>query len=229
MNQTKSSPDFSTQVHRLGRFTVLLALTGFIGFPILFAALTQTAIDWGIVMTASLAVLPTFTVTAVSENLAYCPMIGSGAVYIACVTGNISNMKLPACVNAMELADCEPGSEKGDVLSILAVCSSTITTTILMFLGMLFLAPLFEPVYNNPVLQPAFLNLIPAMMGALLIPHILRSAKDCIVPILIPVVCVLLLGPSVFSTYQSFIMIGVMILAVFASYKLHQKELKQVK
>lgn len=226
LNVQKAS-DFVSQVHRFGRLTVLMALLAFVGLPLLLALITKTQIDWGIVLTGAIAVFPTFTVTAISENLVYCPMIGPGAVYVACITGNLSNMKIPACVNAMELAECEPGSEKGDVLSILAVCSSTLVTTIIVFLGMLFLAPLFQPIYENPVLQPAFLNLVPAMIGALLIPYIIRSTKDSIVPILVPACIAIVLGQGTFSTVQSFIMIGVIVLTVFVSYQLHKNELKK--
>ncbi|WP_321386908.1 hypothetical protein [uncultured Enterococcus sp.] len=62
------------------------------------------------------------------------------------------------------------GSEKSDVLSIIIVSVCTIVTTVLMFFGMLFLAPLIEPVYNNPIIKPAFDNLLPALFGALIAP-----------------------------------------------------------
>lgn len=229
LSKAEESAKFVDKVHLYGRLTVLVALAAFVGFPILLAVMTGTEIEWGIVITACIAILPTFTITAISQNLVYSPMIGPGALYIACVTGNLGSMKLPACVNAMELAGCEPGSEKGDVLSILAVCASTVVTTLIVFLGMLFLAPLFQPIYENPVFQPAFTNLIPAMMGALLVPYIAYSVKDSLVPILVPVALVVILGQASYASWQSFIMIGVIVLAVLASCQLYKRRLAKKK
>lgn len=127
-------------------------------------------------------ILLTFSISGICENLSFMPIIGSGALYMACVTGNVSNMKVPAAVNAMEVAGHAPGSEKADVVAMIAVAASTFVTTAIVFLGMLFLAPIFAPVYNNPFLQPAFQNMVPALIGALLFPYILKAPKQAIVP-----------------------------------------------
>lgn len=148
---------------------------------------------------------------------------GSGALYMACVTGNVSNMKAPAAINAMEVAGYTAGSEEADVISMIAVASSTFVTTVIVFLGMLFLAPLFEPIYNNPFLQPAFQNMVPALIGALLFPFIFKAPKQSVVPILLPVITILLTGRSVFSSNQSYIMVAVILLSVLYSLALYKK------
>ena len=125
----------------------------------------------------------------------------------------------------MDLAGCTPGSQEGDVISIIAVAASTFVTTIIVLLGMLFLAPLFEPVYNNPFLQPAFQNMIPALFGALLFPQIAKAPKQAIVPILIPVALILLVGRQFFSDNQSYIMVGIIVLSALYSYGLFKKKL----
>ena len=45
--------------------------------------------------------------------------------------------------------------------------------------------PLFEPIYNNPFLQPAFKNMMPALFGALLVPQIAKAPKQAVCPILL--------------------------------------------
>ena len=88
---------------------------------------------------------------------------------------------------------------------------------------MLFLAPLFEPIYNNVFLQPAFQNMVPALMGALLFPFILKAPKQAIVPIALPIIAILVIGRKVFSSNQSYIMVGVIILSVIYSLALYKK------
>ena len=123
----------------------------------------------------------------------------------------------------MEVAGYTAGSDRADVVAIIAVAASTFVTTAIVFLGMLFLAPLFEPIYNNVFLQPAFQNMVPALMGALLFPFILKAPKQAIVPIALPIIAILVIGRKVFSSNQSYIMVGVIILSVIYSLALYKK------
>ena len=145
--------NFYTRIHRLGRITVILALVCFMAVPFGLSAVYGQPLDFAAIVENGAPIFLTFAISGICENLSFMPIIGSGALYMACVTGNVSNMKIPAAVNAMEVAGYEPGTEKADVISIIAVAASTFVTTAIVFLGMLFLAPLFEPIYNNPFLQ----------------------------------------------------------------------------
>lgn len=216
---------FSGKVHLLGRLTVVLILACFIGLAFVLGAVYHVSFDIPAALQNGIPILLTFTIAGVCENLAYAPMIGCGALYMACVTGNLSNMKTPAAINAMEVSGHAPGTPKGDVISIIAVASSTFVTTLIVFAGMLFLAPLFEPIYNNPFLQPAFKNMMPALFGALLVPQIAKAPKQAVCPILLAIIVRLVVGPAFFSTYQSFIMIGIIIASVAYSLFMHKKNL----
>lgn len=214
---------FYEKIHMLGRITVVLALICFMGVPIGLAVANNVAIDIKSILQNGAPIFVTFAISGICENLSFTPIIGSGALYMACVTGNVSNMKIPAAVNAMEIAGCAPGTDKGDVISIIAVAASTFVTTAIVFLGMLFLAPIFAPIYNNPFLQPAFQNMVPALFGALLFPYIAKAPKQAIVPILVPIVVIFIVGRAFFSSNQSYIMVAVILLSAGYSYMLHKK------
>ena len=214
---------FNDNVYLLGRTTVILALAAFLSVPFGLSIAFDSPINWPIVIEATLPIFLTFAISAVCENLSYAPIIGPGALYMACVTGNVSNMKIPAAVNAMEVAGVEPGSDKANVISIIAVAFSTFVTTAVLFLGMLFLAPLFEPIYNNAFLKPAFDNVVPALFGAILFPYRAKAPKQAILPILLPIVLILIVGRTFFSSYQSYIMMLVIILSGVYSFMLHKK------
>ena len=165
------------KIHRLGRITVICALISFLAVPFGLAIANGIELKIPQILQNAIPILLTFSISGICENLSFMPIIGSGALYMACVTGNVSNMKVPAAINAMEVAGCTPGSEKADVISIIAVASSAFVTTLIVFLGMLFLAPIFAPIYNDPFLQPAFQNMVPALIGALLFPYLLKAPK----------------------------------------------------
>lgn len=216
---------FYEKIHMLGRITVVLALVCFMGVPFGLAIANGVSMDMGAILKNGAPIFVTFAISGICENLSFTPIIGSGALYMACVTGNVSNMKIPAAVNAMEIAGCAPGTDKGDVISIIAVAASTFVTTAIVFLGMLFLAPLFAPIYNNPFLQPAFQNMVPALFGALLFPYIAKAPKQAIVPMIVPLVLIFIVGRAFFSSNQSYIMVAVIILSACYSYMLHKKNL----
>ena len=214
---------FNDKIHLLGRITVICALVAFMGVPFGLAAANGIPVHISEVLKNAVPLLLTFSIQGICENLSFMPIIGSGALYMSCVTGNVSNMKVPAAVNAMEVAGYTAGSDRADVVAIIAVAASTFVTTAIVFLGMLFLAPLFEPIYNNAFLQPAFQNMVPALMGALLFPFILKAPKQAIVPIALPIIAILVIGRKVFSSNQSYIMVGVIILSVIYSLALYKK------
>ena len=155
---------FHDRIHTIGRLTVICALVSFMAVPFVLAMVNHIPMNIPQILQNAFPILLTFSISGICENLSFMPIIGSGALYMACVTGNVSNMKVPAAVNAMEVAGHAPGSEKADVVAMIAVAASTFVTTAIVFLGMLFLAPIFAPVYNNPFLQPAFQNMVPALI-----------------------------------------------------------------
>ena len=216
---------FNNKVHLLGRCTVILALICFSGIAFVLGMVHGVDFDLVAAVKQGTPLLVTFTIAAVCENLSFAPIIGSGALYMSCVTGNVSNMKIPAAVNAMEVSGHAPGTPKGDVISIIAVAASTFVTTAIVFMGMLFLAPLFEPIYNNPFLQPAFQNMVPALFGALLFPQIAKSPKQAIVPVLLPILVWITMGSSFFSANSSYVMVAVIIASAFYSYFLRKKNI----
>ena len=144
---------FYNKIHRLGRITVVCALISFMAVPFGLAAVNGISMNIPEILKNAIPLLLTFSISGICENLSFMPIIGSGALYMSCVTGNVSNMKVPAAVNAMEVAGYTAGSDRADVVAIIAVAASTFVTTAIVFLGMLFLAPLFEPIYNNAFLR----------------------------------------------------------------------------
>jgi hypothetical protein len=82
----------------------------------------------------------------------------------------------------LEQAGVKASSEEGEVVSTIAIAVSSIVTTIIIILGVLLIVPL-TPVLENPVLTPAFDQMIPALFGGLGVAFVSRNWKIAIAPV----------------------------------------------
>ena len=204
---------FDAKIHRMGRLSTVIVWVFFLLVPAAVCTVFHLKVDLALTFKAAAPIMLIFAITGVCEKLSMSPIIGPGAVYLASSTGNIQNMKLPAALNAMNIMECEEGSEKGRVVSIIAVAASSFVTTLIVFCGMLFLAPLMTPLLTNPVVAPAVANLFPALVGPMVIPVVLKNIKVAALPVALAIVFAVALG-SVYSSIQSILMVVVILLSL---------------
>lgn len=204
---------FDAKIHRMGRLSTVVVWVFFLLVPAAVCTVFHLKVDLALTLKAAAPIMLIFAITGVCEKLSMSPIIGPGAVYLASSTGNIQNMKLPAALNAMNIMECEEGSEKGRVVSIIAVAASSFVTTLIVFCGMLFLAPLMTPLLTNPVVAPAFDNMFPALVGPMVIPVVLKNIKVAALPVALAIVFAVALG-SVYSSIQSILMVVVILLSL---------------
>ncbi len=190
VKKTKHVKTYEQNVHVWGRIWMVCALLMMLAVPIVISSVIgvfpQPAHFFtGFLMTA----LIFWTVTTI-EVFTFSPMLGSGGTYLGFVTGNLTNLKVPAAMNAMNAADVKMGSAKGDLISTIAIGASTIITTVIIFAGAMLIHPL-TPLLEAPAVEPAFDNIIPALFGALGVVYISRNWKIAIAPVV--VMCVIFL------------------------------------
>lgn len=214
---------FDEKIHRMGLISTVVVWAFFILVPVAVNAAFGLKISWGNTVKAALPIMLIFAVTGVCEKMSMAPVIGPGAVYLASSTGNVQNMKLPAALNAMNIMNCEEGSEKGRVISIIAVATSSFVTTLIIFCGMAFLGPIITPLLSNPAVAPAFDNMFPALVGPLVIPMIVKNWKAAATPVILAILLAVLLGSS-FSTYSSILMVVVIGISIGVSYLSYRKK-----
>jgi hypothetical protein len=120
----------------------------------------------------------------VIEVITYVPMLGAGGSYLSFVTGNISNLKLPCALNAMEIAEVKPSSEEGEIISTISIAVSSIVTTVIIVIGICFITPL-TPLLQSDFLKSAFDQLLPALFGGLGVVFISKNVKLALPPIIL--------------------------------------------
>ena len=169
-------------VHRDGTIWNISMMILLLMFPIAVCIVFQAMPDWRGVIEGLIATAPMYWAVGVVEVITFIPMLGAGGSYLSFVTGNISNLKLPCAINALENAKVDAKSEEGEIVSTIAIAVSSIVTTIIIALGVLLIVPL-SPILESPVLEPAFAQMLPALFGALGVALISKNWKIAIAPI----------------------------------------------
>ena len=175
----KKEMTYMDSVHRDGRIWNLSVMAILIAFPIAVAMIFDAAPDWKGFLMGLVSTAPMYWAVAVVETFTFVPMLGAGGSYLSFVTGNISNLKLPVALNALEQAGVNVASEEGEVVSTIAIAVSSI---LIIVLGVLLITPL-TPVLNAPVLAPAFAQILPALFGGLGVVFISKNFKIAIAPV----------------------------------------------
>ena len=180
----KTKLSYMDSVHRAGRIWNLSVMAMLFLFPIGVGLIYQAMPDWHGFLMGIIATAPMYWAVAVIETFTYVPMLGAGGSYLSFVTGNISNLKLPVALNALEQAEVNINSEEGEIVSTIAIAVPSIVTTLIIILGVVLITPL-TPVLNAPVLAPAFAQILPALFGGLGVVFISKNWKIAVAPVLL--------------------------------------------
>ena len=162
---------------RIGTITVLLAMLGSF-FPNIYLYLAHGVWpDASHMFSAWGSVAMAFGAFYLVEPISYFPVFGPTGTYIGILSGNISQIRLPAASTAQDVLGVEPSSHKGEVVGILAICGSVVTNilflTVAVVAGSTLLA--FLPESVTPPWQTTFcpLCLVPASP-----PWLLKSSRS---------------------------------------------------
>ena len=183
----KKNLSYIQSVHRDGRIWNISMMILLMLFPVSVAIIFGAAPDWRALVVGLIATAPMYWAVGTIETITFTPMLGAGGAYLSFVTGNISNLKLPCAINALEQNNVSASSEEGEVISTIAIATSSIVTTLIIILGVVLIVPL-TPILEAPVLEPAFAQMLPALFGGLGVAFVSKNFKIAIAPILLMLV-----------------------------------------
>ena len=201
--------EYREKTHRIGRIWVMTVIVLLLLVPVSIGVYYGALPDWGGLWRGLLGVVPIFWTVGAIEVFTYTPMLGTGGTYLAFVTGNLTNLKVPCVLNALHAADVKQGTEEAEVLSTIAVAVSSFVTMAIIALGVLMLAQV-QPLLESEILQPAFDNILPALFGGLGVVFIARSWKIAVAP-LIFMVALFVLVPSLAGSVGILVPVGALI------------------
>ena len=183
----KKEMTYMDSVHRDGRIWNIGVMILLMAFPVAVCLVFNTMPDWNSLLLGLIATAPLYWAVGAIETVTFVPMLGAGGSYLSLVTGNISNLKLPCALNAMEQNGVSANSEEGEVVSTIAIAISSIVTTLIIIIGVVLIVPL-TPILQAPALQPAFDQILPALFGGLGVAFVSKNWKIAVAPILLMLV-----------------------------------------
>ena len=216
----KKQMSYIDSVHRDGRLWNIGMMILLFMFPITVAVIFTASPDWGALVKGLIATAPMYWAVGIVETITFVPMLGAGGSYLSFVTGNISNLKMPCAINALEQNGVSATSEEGEVISTIAIATSSIVTTIIILLGVICIVPL-TPVLEAPVLEPAFAQMLPALFGGLGVAFVSKNWKIAIAPVVLMLVLFIFIPALDSSTVG--IMVPVSVLFTIAAARILYK------
>ena len=180
----KKEMTYLDSVHRDGRIWGIVLGLMLLLFPVAVSLLFGAMPQMDALLKGILATVPMYWAVGIVEIFTYVPMLGAGGTYLSFITGNISNLKLPCAIDAMERAGYKASSEEGEIISTIAIAVSSIVTTLIILVGVIAIVPL-TPVLESPVLEPAFNMILPALFGGLAVVFVSKNLKLSIAPIVL--------------------------------------------
>ena len=183
----KKNLSYIDSVHRDGRIWNITVMILLMLFPVTVAILFGAMPDWKALGLGLIATAPMYWAVGIIETFTFVPMLGAGGSYLSFVTGNISNLKLPCAINALEQNEVSANSEEGEIISTIAIATSSIVTTIIILIGVICIVPL-TPVLEAPVLAPAFEQMLPALFGGLGVAFVSKNWKIAVAPVVLMLV-----------------------------------------
>lgn len=218
--RVKVSMDYDLKSHIVGKIWMALAMLIFFAVPTTICLYFDVKPDMSVMGT--IAVIVPFLINFLSgvfEPIIYSPMLGINSAYLAFITGNLSNLKIPCVVKAQEICGTKLGTEENEVVSTLSVATSTLVTTVIIAVFVLILAVsnVETAIKNTPWITPAFTCVVYALFGSLGGKYVVKNIKLAVFPLAIIVAFSLILGfalPKIVGS--AYLFVGIAICAVFA-------------
>ncbi|HQC54901.1 MAG TPA: hypothetical protein PKX91_04160 [Clostridia bacterium] len=217
--------DYNNQMHSLGRIFTWVSLGFILIVPIAYLIAAKTWPNWTVLAKCIPFILGYWAIGLI-EAVSYAPLLGTGGQYLSFITGNISNLKLPAAINAQTIAKVEQGSEEQEVITTIAIAVSSIVTTVIILIGLIPLIIWQEQIVK--VLTPISPYVLPAIFGALTLVVIAMYAKIAAIPFLACIIISIIANAVGFGLdVATMIIVGMVISAISTTimYRIQSKKI----
>lgn len=223
MNRQEAYESYLNTTHTLGRILTAAVLVLLLAAPFVIGVYLGALPNIPAAMKAFVGVGLVYFISGIVEYLIYVPMLGAGGSYLAFITGNLINMKIPCAINARDIVGVKSGTPENEIIATLSIATSSLVTIVVLALGVLLMIPL-QPILQSPTLQPAFENVVPALFGAMACKY--YRANRVVALIVLGVMSLLfVLVPSLIGSTSMMVIPsgGLAILLAYLSFRKQQK------
>ena len=193
MNSDFYKDEYTPKINRIGK------LTGYLGVLVAFTPALVLAVVYGIVpkpaalLTAFISGTSAFGVLWFVEPISYFPVVGPAGTYMAFLSGNISNMRIPCA----SMAEVEPGTEKGSIIATLGMAVSIIINVSVLTIGAILGSSVLAMLPDS--VKAALNYLLPALFGALFVQFGMKMIKHSVIMVVIAFALYFAIGMGVFN------------------------------
>ena len=189
--------DYLPKMHRIGKITGILGV--FASFlPALVLGFGHGLWpDLALLATCFITVTTSFGFLWVIEPISYYPVLGPVGTYMAFLSGNISNMRVPCASIAQVSAGVELGSEQGSIISTIGMGVSIIINIIILSVGVIAGSSILAML--PPSVTAALNYLLPALFGALFVQFAVNQKKLAVIMLVFGCVVYIAINKGVFN------------------------------
>ncbi len=195
--QNYYNDEYMPEVNKIGK------ITGTLGVILAFCPALLLAVVYGILpkpaalLTAFISGASAFGVLWFVEPISYFPVVGTAGTYMAFLSGNISNMRVPCASMAQVSAEVEPGTEKGSVIATLGMAVSIVINVAVLTIGAILGSSVLSMLPEG--IKAALNYLLPALFGALLVQFGIKMKKHSITMLVIAMALYFAIGMGFFN------------------------------
>ena len=130
---------------------------------------------WGAFLAALAIQLPGTASAWFYEPISYFAVLGIPGSYMAFLSGNISNLRVPASAIAQEAAGVVEGSDEGTIVATIGIAVSTFVNILFLTIGVMGGSYILAKL--PPEVTAALNLLLPALFAALLANNVTKNPK----------------------------------------------------
>lgn len=132
------------------------------------------------------------------EPISFQPVLGIPGTYMAFLSGNIFNLRVPCSSVAQKAAGVEEGTPEGAVLSTIGVAVSIVVNLLILTAGVLLGAQIIAMIPES--LVSALVYLVPALYGAMLMQMVLYAPKIAAIAVPLGIITLVISKTGLFDS-----------------------------
>ena len=197
MKENFCSLEYLPKMHRIGKIIGVVAVLASFMPALTLGVVYGLWPDMAALGTAAVSAIASFGVLWFVEPLSYYPVVGPVGTYMAFVSGNISNMRIPCASMAQVAAEVEPGSDKGSIIATIGMGVSIVINTLVLTVGVIAGSSILSMLPASVV--GALNYLLPALFGALLVQFGMKNKSHTVLMLVIGILLNIAINGGVFS------------------------------
>jgi hypothetical protein len=167
--------DYLPKMHKIGKTIGVIAILISFAPALVLGLVYGLWPNWGALATCMVSAAASFAFLWFIEPISYYPVVGPVGTYMAFVSGNISNMRIPCASMAQVSAGVEPGTNQGSIIATIGMGTSIIINVAILTVGVIGGQAILSAL---PESVTAALNyLLPALFGALFVQFGMKNIK----------------------------------------------------